>query len=198
MVDKRRQASGNQRQKIIATASRLMSQKGYRGTSLQELADRVRISKSTLFHYFKNKEEILLEVLKISLEEVAGNLDRIVNDTTTSPELKLKLAISNHLALLTKYSYNVNVYLSDIRYLSPKKKREYLSIRKNYESLFEQIIKGIQETDKRNFEGMDSKIITFAILGMCNWVSRWFRKGGPFEIQDISDTFFKLIIQQSS
>ena len=185
----------NQRQKIVSVASRLMSQKGYKGASMQDIADHVGIHKSTLFHYFKNKEEILLEVLGEGVKEVTDGLDSILADRNVPPVEKLKRAMDNHLLLLVKYIDNVTVYNNDIRYLSPKNKRKYLDTRKHYQLCFEQIIDDIKKTNGTCFQGMDTKIVTFGILGMCNWVAKWYKKAGPFKSEDISEILFKMITQ---
>jgi len=195
MSQKKESKIVNQRERIITVASRLMSQKGYKGASLQEIANLVGIHKSTLFHYFKNKEELLLVVLKISIEEVTENLELILENEKLSPEEKLRQAIINHLDLLVRYKDNVTVYHSEIRFLSGKKKREYLETRRYYASCFEQIINEIKESDSGYFRGLDTKIITFGILGMCNWVAKWFKESGPCKIDNISDIFFKMIMQ---
>ena len=51
------------RDKIIDAATRLFSQRGFDGTSLQDIADAVGIRKASLFHHFPNKEDIRLKVL---------------------------------------------------------------------------------------------------------------------------------------
>lgn len=185
----------NQRERIITVASRLMSQKGYKGASLQEIADLVGIHKSTFFHYFKNKEELLQTVLKLSIEEVTKNLNFILKDDNLSPVEKLKQAIANHLELLAEYKDNVNVYHSEIRFLSEKNKQKYIETRKYYASCFEKIIDEIKESDTGYFRRMDTKIVTFGILGMCNWTAKWFKGSGPLSTSDIADIFCKMIMQ---
>ena len=185
--------TGNQRETIVAVAGRLMSEKGYKGASLQKIADLVGIHKSTLFHYFKNKEELLLAVLRIPAENVTRNLVLILKDENLSPEERLRHAIASHLDSLVKYIDNVNVYHSEIRFLSEKNGRKYIETRKYYASCFEQIIDEIKESDSRYFSGLDTKIVTFGILGMCNWAAKWFKGSGTFNTKDIADIFVKLI-----
>ena len=194
MTRRHRAKKVNQREKIIAIASRLMSEKGYKGASLQEIADLVGIHKSTFFHYFKNKEELLLAVLRIAIEDVTRNLLLILEDEKLLPEEKLRQAIVNHLDLLAKYKDNVNVYHSEIRFLSEKNRWKYLETRKYYASCFEKIIDEIKETDSGYFRGLDTKIVTFGILGMCNWLVKWFKESGPFNTRDIADIFCKMIM----
>ena len=50
------------RHKILLEAQHLFLQRGYDRTSLQMIADKVNISKSNLYHYFKNKEELFYEL----------------------------------------------------------------------------------------------------------------------------------------
>ena len=190
--------NGNQRERIIKVAGRLMSQKGYKGASLQEISNLVGIHKTTIFHYFKNKEELLLSVLKIGIADVTRQLELIIEDDKLSPEEKLRQAIFIHLDSMVKHLDNVNVYHSEIRFLSKKNRRKYLDTRKYYASRFEQIIREIKESDDRYFNGLDTKIVNFGILGMCNWVVKWFKKSGPFHIKEIADIFYKMIIRRGN
>ena len=50
------------RHRILSEAQHLFLQKGYDRTSLQTIADKVNISKSNLYHYFRNKEELFYEL----------------------------------------------------------------------------------------------------------------------------------------
>ena len=50
------------RHKILLESEHLFLQRGYDRTSLQMIADKVNISKSNLYHYFKNKEELFYEL----------------------------------------------------------------------------------------------------------------------------------------
>ncbi len=190
--------TGNQHEKIIMVASRLMSQKGYKGASLQEIADHVGIHKSTLFHYFKNKEELLLSVLKIAIEGVTKNLTLILEDNSLSPQEKLKSAIANHLTMLVKYKDNVNVYHSEIRFLSDEKRKEYIETRKYYAACFEQIVNEIRGGDSGLFEGLDPIIIAFGILGMCNWTIKWLVGSGRLSTEEVADVFYKMITQKGN
>jgi len=198
MSQSKKSEIGNQHERIITVASRLMGQKGYKGASLQEIADLVGIHKSTLFHYFKNKEELLLAVLGIAIEDVTRNLNLILEDDSLSPEDKLRHAIANHLELIVKYKDNVNVYHSEIRFLSPKKRKKYLETRKYYAACFEQIVNEIKGGDSGPFEGLDPKIVTFGLLGMCNWTIKWLSGSDRLSTEKVADIFYKMITQKGN
>lgn len=50
------------RHKTLLEAQHLFLQRGYARTSLQMIADKVNISKSNLYHYFKSKEDLFYEL----------------------------------------------------------------------------------------------------------------------------------------
>lgn len=185
----------NKYEKILKVAAALIRQKGYNGASLQEIANKVRIHKSTIFHYFKNKEELLLRILEESVDEVTSDLRRIVNNNNLKPEEKLKDAFDNHLcSMLEKHSDNVNAYLYELRNLSEKNRNIYLGKRKRYEKDFERIIKEMKA--EGFFRGLNTKMVTYGILGMLNWVAKWYKKEGPLSPKEISDIFYKMVTKK--
>jgi AcrR family transcriptional regulator len=185
----------NKYEKILSVAGKLISQRGYKGTSLQKISDEVGLHKSSLFHYFKNKEEILLRILEHSTDEVSANLAKIIFDNTLEPEEKMERAIYNHLTLLSKNFDRVNVYLNQVRSLSKKNQRIYLAKRKNYEKQLEKIVGEMRK--KGYFKGLDTKIVTLGLLGMLNWVAKWFRHDGRLTIGDVSNIFYAMITEKN-
>jgi len=186
----------NKYEKIISVAADLINQKGYRGTSFQEIGDKVGIHKSTLFHYFKNKEELLLRILEKSVDEVNSDLTDITNNKQLKPEEKLRQAFDNHLISMTrKHTDSVNVYLYELRNLSKKNQKIYVTKRKKYEEDFKNII--VEMKGQGYFSGLDTKIVAFGLLGMLNWVAKWYKNDGPLGIEEISDIFYRLIRQSN-
>jgi AcrR family transcriptional regulator len=181
----------NKYEKILSVAGRLISQKGFKGTSLQKISDEVGLHKSSLFHYFRNKEELLLRILEHSTDEVSAELGKILEGQTIEPEEKLKRAIDNHLTLLSKNFDRVNVYLNQIGNLSKKNQKIYLKKRKRYEKDLEKIV--VEMGKKGYFKGLDRKIVTLGLLGMLNWVAKWFKSDGRLTIQEVSHTFYGML-----
>ena len=177
--------------KILSVAARLISKKSFKGTSLQEIADKVGLHKSTLFHYFKNKEELLLEILTEGVDEVSSNLKKIIAEKELAPEEKLKKAIGSHLALLSEHFDTVNIYLNDFRSMSKKNQPLYLDKRKEYQRNFEKII--VEMKKNGYFKGLDTKIVTFGLLGMLNWTVKWYHPGGSLKATEIGDIFYRMV-----
>jgi AcrR family transcriptional regulator len=184
----------NKYEKILLVAAKSMSEKGAKATSLQAIADEVGLHKSTFFHYFKNKEELLLRILEKAISEVNTNLENIIQNPKLEPEEKLKRAVDNHLTLLIAYLDNVKIYLNELGSLSKAKQTIYFKKRRKYQDDFEKVI--VEMKRKGYFGGLNSKIVTFGVLGMLNWVTKWYKDDGPLTIKDVSDTFYRMMTKR--
>jgi AcrR family transcriptional regulator len=187
--------------KIVEIASKLMSERGYKGASLDQIADSVGIHKSTLFHYFGSKEQLLMAVLEISTEEVIKDLEAIIRNKHLNLEEKLRQSIINHLESQLRYYDSVNVYHSEIRFLSGRNKQKFLKRREHYGLCFQRLIEEISKSDTKkyaHFRKLNSKIVAFGILGMCNWTAKWFKASGPLKPEDVADIFCSMLMQHRS
>jgi len=179
---------------IIEAASKLFSQKGYRATNISEIGNSVGLHKTTLFHYVKSKEDILMSVIQIPLDEYICCLDKTVEYKGLSPEEKLRLALEKQISVICKYKDYLNVSMSDMRSLSEKNLKQ-LSIKRNrYHKKLVDLILEIQSDNKSNlFKGLDAKIVSFGIFGMCNWITQWYSENGSLTPKDISEIYYNMI-----
>jgi len=135
----------NQYERILSVSESLMSQKGYKGVSFQQIADKIGLHKSSLFHYFGNKEELLLRILERPFNEFYADFQQIVRDKELRPDEKLKKAIDSHLSLLMDYEDNVSIYLNEMQNLSGKNRRMHLMKIREYEEDFQKIVEGMKK-----------------------------------------------------
>ena len=112
-------------------------------------------------------------------------------DEESAPEEKLRRMMDNHLSLLVEYKDNVNIFLNSLRNLESKKRKMHLMKIKNYERDVEEII--VEMKKNGYFRGLDPKIVAFGILGMMNWITRWYKKSGQMEVKDISNIFYQML-----
>jgi len=137
---------------------------------------------------------LIKQYLEKNIDEVNINLRKIINNNRLEPEEKLKEAFENHLALLIKYSDNVTIYLNELGNLSKKNQLIYLNKRKKYGEEFQKIV--VELKKKGYFEGLNEKIIVLGLLGMLNLVVKWYKKDGPLTINEISNIFYRTIIER--
>ena len=179
--------------KIIEIATKLMSEKGYHGASIKKIADRVGVTKSTIFHHFKNKERILLSILEETVPQATQDLKRLLDDRNLDGREKLREFIKMHLRMVRDKGMILNLYLGESKHLSKKSKGPYLAQRRAYGDLVRQIIRQIIAEEPNSFKTLSPTILTNALLGMCNWSVTWFKKGGELDLDGVADQFYQIV-----
>ena len=97
-------------EKIIITAARLFSEKGYEQTSIQDILDALKLSKGGLYHHFKSKEEILEAVIQKRAQYVFDSFHELIRNTKAE-NAKEKLADDSETHMFDKVlSSQVNPY----------------------------------------------------------------------------------------
>ncbi len=180
--------------KTIKATIELMSEYGYHGTSIQMIADKVGITKSTIFHHFKNKEGTLLAILEKHVPLASEELQQIVDDKNISGKEKLKKFMYHHMRQVSDNGDVVYLNLRQTQYFSKKNKKNYEDIQRAYATLVKKIIIQVQKENNTLFKNLNPKVVANGILGMCNWAVFWFQPNGSLSIDDIAEHFYHMVI----
>lgn len=190
---KSRKASPAKEQEILAVAAQLFKAKGYRATTLEDIAAAVGMLKGSLYYYIRSKEELLHMVVRDPIRQAYNTLEEIVHSdapTTT----KIALAIANHLSMFHEHYPHIAVYLHDFHNLTQKLEQNAIETPKHYQQLWAQLLQqGIETKELR--QDLDVKVAGYAMLGMCNWLYRWYKPDGNMSASAIADIFTKLTLE---
>jgi AcrR family transcriptional regulator len=178
-------------QAIIAGAAELFAERGFGATSLDDIAEKLGAGKASLYYHVKNKEEILRLIFLTVLTASEEPLRRIA-EAHLPPREKLSRAIEHQTAVAADRSPAMIVFYREQFHLTGPFAKEIVLRKKAYERYFEQIIEEGQTQGMFQPEA-DPKIITFGLLGMCNWLSQWYRPNGYYSPQSIAALFVDLI-----
>ncbi len=183
------------REHILRVAAHLFRTEGYKGTSMRDIAQVVGLTKSSLYHYVRGKQDLLLEILRHTVDRAIGRLERIAR-STLSPSERLRLAVENHIVHLIEDLDNVACFIEEGKNLAPERMRAYVQQRDRYEGFFRDIVQeGIRTGE---FRLTDVRLAGWAILGMCNWVAKWYRPGGPYTAQEVATHFGEFAVRALS
>jgi AcrR family transcriptional regulator len=178
-------------QAIIATAAELFALAGFGATSLDDIAEVLGASKASLYYHIKNKEEILrlifLTVLTVSEEPL-----RQIVESALSPPEKLYRAIEHQTAVAADRSPAMTVFYREQPHLTGPFAKEIILRKKAYERYFERIIEEGQAAGLF-VPDVDAKIVVFGLLGMCNWLSQWYRAGGQYTPRQVAEMFERIV-----
>jgi TetR/AcrR family transcriptional regulator, cholesterol catabolism regulator len=176
---------------IVEAAAGLFAWKGFGATSLNDIAEALGVTKVALYYHVKNKEEILRLIYLMVLNIAEEPLRRIA-ESELSPVEKLRHAVEHHISVTVNTSPAIKVFYREHAYLTGPFAREIMLREKDYELYFEQIIQ--EGIAKGTFKpGFDPKIITFGLLGMCHWLSQWYKPSGRYTHRQIASMFIDMV-----
>ena len=176
---------------VIDAAARVFAERGYHGTSTQDIADVLGMRQASLYYYFPSKEAALEEVCARGTDGFVEAAEAIVESAGT-PLDKLALLIAAHLAPIeTKRDY-VKVFINERRYLPTASRRRIGRKSRRIERCFEHVIlAGIANGSVR--PGADARLAMLAVLGMCNAVINWRPNDQATDVRRIAAEFASLV-----
>ena len=179
-------------QKIIDTAAEIFHKKGYRSTTLDDVSGELGITKAAIYHYVSSKEKLLSKIYIQALENIFKNTYNIAAQNLP-PDMKLKLIIRNHVKSIIIQSISMfSVFFTEENQLPEKEFRKIQQEKKKYTQIVDPIIE--EGMSQGIFRKTDAKLQAFAIIGMCNWVYKWYRaEHSPFTPDQIADHFVNLL-----
>lgn len=183
---------GRRRVQIIEHARRLFEEKGFHHTTFDDISREVGIKREGLYYYFRNTSEILIEIVRPKMEQLIERTETVL-DADLQPVSKFYLAIHTHLTNQHRLAlFTLLLNPADSVGLEVAQVHETLRpLRKAYEQLWLRLIEEARAAGAIDDFG-DSKLVVYAILGMCNWMSRWFDPERNRDIDHIVSIFVSL------
>ncbi len=168
---------------ILECAARLFREKGYKATSMRNIAEAVGIQGASLYNHITGKQEILVELL-MSIARLFTKEMNEINKSSLPAVDKLKRLISIHIRYTAEQTDAISIITSEWAHLEEPTLSEYLGLRNAYEEKFEQIIK--ECIADGTFENVNPKIALFSILSTLRWLYSWYGKQkniNPIELE---------------
>ncbi len=178
------------RLEILRSAASAFRRHGYHGASVGRIARTLRMTKGNLYYYFRNKEEILYFCHDYSLDLLL-NLLKEAEASGAPPDQKLRSLIVAFVHMIIDELNGIALTM-DLQPLSPSRLRKIIAKR----DAFDRGIRHILQAGMQNgaFRPGDPKLLSFAILGAVNWITRWFNPRGPADSDEISRAFADYLI----
>jgi TetR/AcrR family transcriptional regulator, cholesterol catabolism regulator len=194
----------NSRDDLISAATRVFAEKGYSAASLRDIATAAGIQRGSVYHHVASKEELLLQGLLPALEQATIEVESVVNDALRQPApdfaQALRTAIATHLHCLYGNASleGVKIYLTENLLASHSEltaaaKSRLRSLTSRHQENFTRLLQaGISAGAFR--PELDAKLEAYLLLGMCNWVSRWYRSEGAWSLDRISEAITDMVV----
>jgi AcrR family transcriptional regulator len=152
------------REEILATGMRMFIQQGYHGLAMRQISEAIGVSKSALYYYFKDKEELFLAILNDSLNEIEGSIDQISAQSTSSEE-KIRMFVEYILSQPAEQRAIIRLGSQEMAQLSAVSRKKF---DKFYHDKFIGKLTAIFQSgmDNGEFRPLDANVATWSLLGI--------------------------------
>jgi AcrR family transcriptional regulator len=171
------------RQRICTAASTLFIRRGFGATTMQDIADALRISRPKLYYYFRDKGSILETLVSNVPVEADRRAQAVLSTKNLDSIQKLRELIVHHADLILARPLEFRLLDMSLDHLpKPMQARAQKAKRGLLEAFTRVIREGVEEG---SFRQTDPRVAAFAMIGMCNWTAAWYRSDGRLSAQEI-------------
>ncbi|MEN5179650.1 TetR/AcrR family transcriptional regulator [Comamonas odontotermitis] len=163
----------DQREHILHQAAELFARAGYAATSMNEVASACGLSKPALYHYFKDKNALLLEICDAHITRLIALVDGVDQQLPAEPRLRLLIE-----RFVQEYAHAVNehrVLTEDVRFLNEEDQERILN---GERQVVESVARAVRELRPQTDQAGLTKALTMLLFGMMNWMFTWLKPHG--------------------
>jgi AcrR family transcriptional regulator len=177
-------------EEVLQSAANIFFAKGFHATSIEDVARDVGMLKGSLYYYIKSKEDLLFQLLLAGIEDGDLYIAQHI-DPEGEPVEQLERAIRAQIDYIIQNKVPFGLFLHEFDSLSGKRQHKVISVMSRYNNRFVELVKRGQEQGKL----MDGEpwLIVNGILGMCNWLYRWYDTDHVSSPEQVKKVFVNLL-----
>jgi AcrR family transcriptional regulator len=187
----RRDEEGDRYRQILETAARLICERGYEGTSMQEIASACRMTKAGLYHHIQNKEQLLFAIMNYGMDVFE---EQVLSKVTSieDPVERLRECMRLNIKLVTRgWSKEVTIILHEHATLTGESREFIDSRKKRYVRFLEDSF--AEAVRLGRVRPVNPTVAAFSFLGMVLWIYKWFKPDGRLSEEALIDGMLDLL-----
>jgi AcrR family transcriptional regulator len=186
--------TATRREELLAIAAHLFARKGFRNTTVRDIADAAGILSGSLYHHFDSKESMVDEILSSFQEELFGQYDEILAGDADA-RTKFEQAVLVSFEAIDKHHDEVAIFQNDAAYLLTFERFAYLGTRnqQSREVWLTLLRGGIEAGVLRDDLDLE---LTYRFIRDTVWVAvSWYRPGGRRTHTEIAQQYLSILLE---
>jgi long-chain acyl-CoA synthetase len=159
------------RDAVLLAAARLFAKTGFQGTSLDDIARSLDVTKPTLYHYIANKEEILFACVQRGLDELAAGIDE-TRERGLTGRSRLRAAMETYADVVTS-DFGLCVIRVGEDPLAEPKRRELRALKRRIDTMFQSLVQ--EGMDDGWIVQGDASLAAYTVVSALTGIGRWYR-----------------------
>jgi TetR/AcrR family transcriptional regulator, cholesterol catabolism regulator len=179
------------RERTIGAAVDLFYEEGYDNATLDEVAERLGVTKPFIYANFGSKSELLAEICSRGVQAAQDAIDGVLAKRL-SPSETMKVFALRYVAAILDKQKHIAVYTREEKNLDPADARRIGEMRRDFFGKMTKLLeRGVASGE---FDVDDAHIASFAIAGAVSWATFWYRSDGRLTQTEIAEVMTKLIL----
>lgn len=179
-------------EEVLQSAANIFFAKGFHASSIEDVARDVGMLKGSLYYYIKSKDDLLFQLLLAGIEDSDAYIAQHIA-SEGDPLEQLERAIRAQIDYIIKNRVQFGLFLHEFDSLSGKRQHRLISVMSRYNSRFVELVRRGQEHGK--IIPGEPWVIVNGILGMCNWLYRWYDTDEISDPEQVKQIFLRMLLQ---
>jgi AcrR family transcriptional regulator len=185
------------RSDLIKAAAKVFWEKGFRATTVNDVAQAVGIDRASLYYYVSGKEELFHEVIRDATTKNVVMAEEILKRQGGAADKLRTLFLELMTSFERQYPYMFIYIQEDMVQIASERTRwekEMKALAKRFnEAVIGIVQSGLDDGTFHKNHG-SARLIAYGVIGMCNWSHRWFRPGAGETAENIGHTFADMVL----
>ena len=179
-----------QRELILAHAAALFARQGYHATSMNQVAEACALSKATLYHYYRDKDAMLVQIAEAHVSRLVALVDE-VQALRLAPEPQLREMIRRIVVEYADAQHAHRVLTEDVKFLPPADRTRILARERHVVARFAAAVAALRP--ELSDAALD-KPLTMLLFGMINWMFTWVKPERGLNYQALAPMVTELFL----
>jgi AcrR family transcriptional regulator len=188
----REEISAYKRERILEEAVKLFYERGFSGTTLDDIAGKLGVTKPFIYTHFRSKVELLEAIcrptIEMSLEAIAQAAEQ-----PGSASKRLFDGIVHFSRVVLQRQANIAVYFREEKHLSEAGLAEINALRKRFDRVLSELLE--EGAGAGEFKIADVRVAALAIGGMVSWAYTWYQPEGRLPIDGLGEKLAHFALQ---
>jgi len=169
---------------LYEVAARLFAEKGFAGTSIQDIASAMGVSRQALYYYVKTKDDLIEKLVREMIDITRSLSELFTRDSSVAADRRLHSLVRGLALQVAERPFRHRLIAQSESVLTGDLAAEHLAQRRRFNH---EVIELIEDGQRSGvFLPGDARAAAMAVLGMCSWIAWWFHgdSGSAYQLAD--------------
>jgi AcrR family transcriptional regulator len=190
----REEISAYKRERILEEAVKLFYERGFSGTTLDDIAGKLGVTKPFIYTHFRSKVELLEAICRPTIEMSLAAIADAADQTGTASDRLFSGVVAFTKVVLTRQA-NIAVYFREEKNMSAAGRNDINALRKRFDHVLSDLLQ--EGMHSGEFHIADVRVAALAIGGMVSWAYTWYQPGGRLSIDDVGAQMARFAVEMA-